>query len=426
MGWNAFSSEPPSPEEIEVETTEVAEARAWSAFASAPEPEEGEDLGNDPVEASTDKEITEEAEDSDTKPEPEGDASENKEAEKATDGNDESLDESSGKSRLRSPNQDDSDQLEPREGDKPFMAELRADAKQWRSLTKDNPDVIPIAADSLALGKAWMTGDVDKIFEIADELGKQTSMKIISTVLEAEAENHVAEKYKLASIEDLHARLTTSTDVKLSDDEELAVGLLPDDIQDAVRAKLSNAATLAQTLEAERKARAEIEQSFAGYQEAVFTNAFQNEFESFWNAEFNGVAEELAKGVDVTEQSNSIRNAARAEFFKSKDAEKAFTKYENALRMSEGKRAIEFAQRELRRTIGDMLRQEFKTRKITPAQEPKPEKRKQESPPVVEGKRSASPSTSKPTPTPFWELPPREQERLLREGVEARKKAMRR
>lgn len=406
MGWNAFSSEPPSPEEIEVETTEVAEARAWSAFASAPEPEEGEDLGNDPVEASTDKEITEEAEDSDTKPEPEGDASENKEAEKATDGNDENL--------------------EPREGDKPFMAELRADAKQWRSLTKDNPDVIPIAADSLALGKAWMTGDVDKIFEIADELGKQTSMKIISTVLEAEAENHVAEKYKLASIEDLHARLTTSTDVKLSDDEELAVGLLPDDIQDAVRAKLSNAATLAQTLEAERKARAEIEQSFAGYQEAVFTNAFQNEFESFWNAEFNGVAEELAKGVDVTEQSNSIRNAARAEFFKSKDAEKAFTKYENALRMSEGKRAIEFAQRELRRTIGDMLRQEFKTRKITPAQEPKPEKRKQESPPVVEGKRSASPSTSKPTPTPFWELPPREQERLLREGVEARKKAMRR
>lgn len=406
MGWNAFSSEPPSPEEIEVETTEVAEARAWSAFASAPEPEEGEDLGNDPVEASTDKEITEEAEDSDTKPEPEGDASENKEAEKATDGNDESL--------------------EPREGDKPFMAELRADAKQWRSLTKDNPDVIPIAADSLALGKAWMTGDVDKIFEIADELGKQTSMKIISTVLEAEAENHVAEKYKLASIEDLHARLTTSTDVKLSDDEELAVGLLPDDIQDAVRAKLSNAATLAQTLEAERKARAEIEQSFAGYQEAVFTNAFQNEFESFWNAEFNGVAEELAKGVDVTEQSNSIRNAARAEFFKSKDAEKAFTKYENALRMSEGKRAIEFAQRELRRTIGDMLRQEFKTRKITPAQEPKPEKRKQESPPVVEGKRSAAPSTSKPTPTPFWELPPREQERLLREGVEARKKAMRR
>lgn len=406
MGWNAFSSEPPSPEEIEVETTEVAEARAWSAFASAPEPEEGEDLGNDPVEAPTDKEITEEAEDSDTKPEPEGDASENKEAEKATDGNDESL--------------------EPREGDKPFMAELRADAKQWRSLTKDNPDVIPIAADSLALGKAWMTGDVDKIFEIADELGKQTSMKIISTVLEAEAENHVAEKYKLASIEDLHARLTTSTDVKLSDDEELAVGLLPDDIQDAVRAKLSNAATLAQTLEAERKARAEIEQSFAGYQEAVFTNAFQNEFESFWNAEFNGVAEELAKGVDVTEQSNSIRNAARAEFFKSKDAEKAFTKYENALRMSEGKRAIEFAQRELRRTIGDMLRQEFKTRKITPAQEPKPEKRKQESPPVVEGKRSASPSTSKPTPTPFWELPPREQERLLREGVEARKKAMRR
>jgi hypothetical protein len=406
MGWNAFSSEPPSPEEIEVETTEVAEARAWSAFASAPEPEEGEDLGNDPVEAPTDKEITEEAEDSDTKPEPEGDASENKEAEKATDGNDESL--------------------EPREGDKPFMAELRADAKQWRSLTKDNPDVIPIAADSLALGKAWMTGDVDKIFEIADELGKQTSMKIISTVLEAEAENHVAEKYKLASIEDLHARLTTSTDVKLSDDEELAVGLLPDDIQDAVRAKLSNAATLAQTLEAERKARAEIEQSFAGYQEAVFTNAFQNEFESFWNAEFNGVAEELAKGVDVTEQSNSIRNAARAEFFKSKDAEKAFTKYENALRMSEGKRAIEFAQRELRRTIGDMLRQEFKTRKITPAQEPKPEKRKQESPPVVEGKRSAAPSTSKPTPTPFWELPPREQERLLREGVEARKKAMRR
>jgi len=406
MGWNAFSSEPPSPEEIEVETTEVAEARAWSAFASAPEPGEGEDLGNDPVEAPTDKEITEEAEDSDTKPEPEGDASENKEAEKATDGNDESL--------------------EPREGDKPFMAELRADAKQWRSLTKDNPDVIPIAADSLALGKAWMTGDVDKIFEIADELGKQTSMKIISTVLEAEAENHVAEKYKLASIEDLHARLTTSTDVKLSDDEELAVGLLPDDIQDAVRAKLSNAATLAQTLEAERKARAEIEQSFAGYQEAVFTNAFQNEFESFWNAEFNGVAEELAKGVDVTEQSNSIRNAARAEFFKSKDAEKAFTKYENALRMSEGKRAIEFAQRELRRTIGDMLRQEFKTRKITPAQEPKPEKRKQESPPVVEGKRSASPSTSKPTPTPFWELPPREQERLLREGVEARKKAMRR
>lgn len=406
MGWNAFSSEPPSPEEIEVETTEVAEARAWSAFASAPEPEEGEDLGNDPVEASTDKEITEEAEDSDTKPEPEGDASENKEAEKATDGNDESL--------------------EPREGDKPFMAELRADAKQWRSLTKDNPDVIPIAADSLALGKAWMTGDVDKIFEIADELGKQTSMKIISTVLEAEAENHVAEKYKLASIEDLHARLTTSTDVKLSDDEELAVGLLPDDIQDAVRAKLSNAATLAQTLEAERKARAEIEQSFAGYQEAVFTNAFQNEFESFWNAEFNGVAEELAKGVDVTEQSNSIRNAARAEFFKSKDAEKAFTKYENALRMSEGKRAIEFAQRELRRTIGDMLRQEFKTRKITPAQEPKPEKRKQESPPVVEGKRSAAPSTSKPTPTPFWELPPREQERQLREGVEARKKAMRR
>lgn len=406
MGWNAFSSEPPSPEEIEVETTEVAEARAWSAFASAPEPEEGEDLGNDPVEAPTDTEITEEAEDSDTKPEPEGDASENKEAEKATDGNDESL--------------------EPREGDKPFMAELRADAKQWRSLTKDNPDVIPIAADSLALGKAWMTGDVDKIFEIADELGKQTSMKIISTVLEAEAENHVAEKYKLASIEDLHARLTTSTDVKLSDDEELAVGLLPDDIQEAVRTKLSNAATLAQTLEAERKARANVEQSFAGYQEAVFTNAFQNEFESFWNAEFNGVAEELAKGVDVSDQSTSIRNAARAEFFKSKDAEKAFTKYENALRMSEGKRAIEFAQRELRRTIGDTLRQEFKTRKITPAQEPKPEKRKQESPPVVEGKRSAAPSTSKPTPTPFWELPPREQERLLREGVEARKKAMRR
>lgn len=406
MGWNAFSSEPPSPEEIEVETTEVAEARAWSAFASASEPEEVGEDGNTPVEESTDTEITEEAEDSDTKPEPEGDASENKEAEKATDGNDESL--------------------EPREGDKPFMAELRADAKQWRSLTKDNPDVIPIAADSLALGKAWMTGDVDKIFEIADELGKQTSMKIISTVLEAEAENHVAEKYKLASIEDLHARLTTSTDVKLSDDEELAVGLLPDDIQEAVRTKLSNAATLAQTLEAERKARANVEQSFAGYQEAVFTNAFQNEFESFWNAEFNGVAEELAKGVDVSDQSTSIRNAARAEFFKSKDAEKAFTKYENALRMSEGKRAIEFAQRELRRTIGDTLRQEFKTRKITPAQEPKPEKRKQESPPVVEGKRSAAPSTSKPTPTPFWELPPREQERLLREGVEARKKAMRR
>lgn len=406
MGWNAFSSEGPSPEEIEVETTEAASARSWSAFGNTPEPEEeGDNLGNDPVEDSTET-ITEEASDSDTEPESEGDAAKDSEAEKATEGV--------------------VDDLEPREGDKPFMADLRADAKQWRAITKDNADVVPILGESVALGKAWVTGDVDKIFEIADELGKATSMKIINTVLEAEAEAHVAGKYKLASIEDLQARLTTSTSVLLTEDEELAVSVLPDDLQEGIRAKLSNAATISQTLEAERKARAEVEQNFNNYQEAVFSNAFQNEFETFWNTEFNGVAEELAKGADIADQSTSIRNSARAEFFKSKDAEKAFTKYENALRQGEGKRAIEFAQRELRRTIGDSLRQEFKTRKIAPVQEAKPEKRKQESPPVVEGKRGASPTTSKPNPTPFWELPPREQERLLREGVEARKKAMRR
>lgn len=405
----------------------------FNPFSLAPEPVEPvegqeqeaaaddvEDLNFNPFSLATEDDEPEAEEEKEEPAEEEEEKDESKESE------DESEKEEEEEAKTEeTPKEEEVDETQPRKGDKPFMVGLRQDAGWARNFRKENAEIEPLLDEVVQLGKAWHSGDLEKILEAATEVSRKTTADFVNALLDAESANALARKYNVTP-EILDARLSDKFTVDLPAELKEVWEAFPEDVQEAITSKLKLAEIAIKEAEAKDNELNQYKNYVLQSQIAEFDRGFIGEYHKMYEEAYD----ELAKELELSDEDRlSVLRASYA-LFQSNPSNKPFLDgYYNAKKEGEGKGLLKQKRATLLSAVGEAIKTELqvpsrKKAEVKKAEEPK--KVKQKSPPVVDARAAAAPSkSSKVTESDYLKLPWKEREKILRAGIEARRQGRR-
>jgi hypothetical protein len=302
----------------------------------------------------------------------------------------------------------------------------RRDAKEYAKVKKEWGELAEYQPQARALTEAVFDGTTADFLTRLHDLSKAKANEFVTDILAEEALAYLAAEHDLTP-DALAKRLSFKVDeVKMSEDVELALAALPENLQEEI--KQAYAATAeAKRLQAENDAlRGDVKET-RETSEKERADRLRTTIETNYETWLTGVTTEL---LGTTRQKAVPRIAASAhEALKSDPKMKeAFNAYAKALSGDDSEARVNFLAEKLRRLMGthvtavmdDLGMRAARPRDPEPAEQPKREQAK----PRGSRRNIDIPARNAKRETPIWELPPEKRAAIYQKGIAARRKQM--